>query len=203
VIVLPRAGDEAPAPWSLLPATDSAGGRVLLAYRQSWRDDQRPDDESSTPRLDLEARATEVRHHGYAVHDQGATTSLAVPVPMVPTPLAALVLTGRTNALSGDGRWALLTALRRAAARLGDSYHPAGVDVLRRDAQRRGGSRIDDERRRQSASPTPPSGLSRPTEPTRSSACAAPPSALDGTEGADRRNARPRSTSDAACSTGS
>ena len=121
VIVLARAGDQAPAQWSLLPATDSAGGNVLLAYRQSWRDDQRPDDESSTSRLDLEARATEVRHLGYAVHNQGATTSLAVAVPMVPTPLAALVLTGRTNALSGDESGALLTALRGAAARLGDS----------------------------------------------------------------------------------
>lgn len=29
VIVLARAGDQAPAPWSLLPATESAGGSVL------------------------------------------------------------------------------------------------------------------------------------------------------------------------------
>lgn len=122
VIVIARAGDGAPAAWSLLPATDSAGGSVLLAYRESWRDDQRPDDESSTG-LDLEARATELRHHGYALHDHGDTTSLAVPVPMVPTPLAALVLAGPASTLSGDEREALLTVLRRAAARLGDSYH--------------------------------------------------------------------------------
>jgi DNA-binding IclR family transcriptional regulator len=122
VIVIATAGDGPPAPWSLLPATDSAGGSVLLAYRQSWRDDQRPDDESST-RLDLEPQATEVRRHGYAIHEQGDTRSLAVPVPMVPTPLAALVLSGPTRALSGDEREALLPVLRRAAARLRDSHH--------------------------------------------------------------------------------
>jgi DNA-binding IclR family transcriptional regulator len=121
VIVIARAGDGAPGLWSLLPATASAGGSVLLAYRQSWRDDQRPDDESST-RLDLEARASEVRYHGYAVHDQGDTTSLAVPMPMVPTPLGALVLMGPASALSADEREAHLTVLRGAAARLGDSY---------------------------------------------------------------------------------
>jgi DNA-binding IclR family transcriptional regulator len=120
VIVLARAGDHAPATWSLLPATDSAGGNVLLSYRESWRDDQRPDDESPTG-PDLEARATEVRHHGYALNDQGETRSIAVPVPMIPTPLAALVLGGPTGALDGDEREALLTVLRRAAARLGDS----------------------------------------------------------------------------------
>jgi DNA-binding IclR family transcriptional regulator len=122
VLVLARAGDQAPAQWSLLPATDSAGGHVLLAYRQSWRDDQRPDKEKMT-RLDLEARATEVRHHGYAVQAQGDITSLAVPVPMLPAPLAALVLSCQTRALSDTDREALLTALQRTAARLGDSHY--------------------------------------------------------------------------------
>jgi DNA-binding IclR family transcriptional regulator len=32
VLVIARAGDQAPALWSLLPATESAGGNVLLAY---------------------------------------------------------------------------------------------------------------------------------------------------------------------------
>jgi DNA-binding IclR family transcriptional regulator len=122
VIVLASAGDRAPAPWSLLPATDSAGGNVLLAYRESWRDDQRPDDERPTG-LDLETIATNVRHQGYALHDQGETRSLAVPVPMVPTPLAALVLAGPASALTSDKRKVALAALRDAAARLGDSYH--------------------------------------------------------------------------------
>jgi len=122
VIVLASAGDQAPVRWSLLPATDSAGGDVLLAYRESWHDDQRPDDEN-TARLDLEARASEVRRDGHAVQAHGDITSLAVPVPMVPTPLAALVLSGHTRALSDADREALLTALRRSAARLGDSYH--------------------------------------------------------------------------------
>jgi DNA-binding IclR family transcriptional regulator len=122
-IVVARAGANAPALWSLLPATASAGGHVLLAYRQSWRDDQRPDDESST-RLDLEARAAEVRDHGHAVHhDQHHAMSLAVPVPMVPAPLAALVLTCPATALSDDERERLLTVLLDEAARLGDPYH--------------------------------------------------------------------------------
>jgi hypothetical protein len=49
--------------------------------------------------------------------------SLAVPVPIVPTPLAALVLSSHTSPLSDDDREALLTALRHAAARLGDYHH--------------------------------------------------------------------------------
>lgn len=122
VLVLASAGDGAPAPWSLLPATDSAGGSVLLAYRESWRDNQRPDDESSTGPA-LEATATEVRDRGYALGEHGGTQSLAVAVPMVPLPLAALILAGPTTALDGDQREALLAVLHRAAARLGDSYH--------------------------------------------------------------------------------
>jgi DNA-binding IclR family transcriptional regulator len=120
VMVVARAGDGAPGLWSLLPAADSAGGSVLLAYRQSWRDDQRPDDERSTP-LDREARAIEVRHNGYAVHHHGETTCLAVPVPGDPPPLAALVLSGPASALCGDEQRTALRVLRRAAARLGDS----------------------------------------------------------------------------------
>ncbi|HEX7300444.1 MAG TPA: hypothetical protein VF257_15705 [Solirubrobacteraceae bacterium] len=123
VLVLARAGDRAPDPWSLVPATECAGGNVLLAYRQSWRDDQRPDEENTT-RLDLEARAAEVRHHGYAVLAQGDITSLAVPIPMVPAPLAALVLLCQTRALSDADREALSAVLRRAAARLGDTHDP-------------------------------------------------------------------------------
>jgi len=122
VIVLASAGYRAPAPWSLLPATDSAAGSVVLAYRESWRDDQRPDDERST-RQDFEALATAVREQGYALHDQDDTASLAVPVPMVPTPLAAVVLAGPPSALIGDDSGAALAVLRDAAARLGDSYH--------------------------------------------------------------------------------
>jgi hypothetical protein len=42
--------------------------------------------------LDLEVRAVEVRRDGYAANAHGDVTSLAVPVPMKPAPLAALVL---------------------------------------------------------------------------------------------------------------
>jgi DNA-binding IclR family transcriptional regulator len=123
VIVLARAGDRAPALWSLLPATDSAGGSVLLAYRHSWRDAQRPIDDHQA-RLDLEARAAEVRRDGYAVNAQGNTTSLAVPVPMDPAPLAALVLSSDMGALRDNGHEALLTVLLEAARRLNDSQSP-------------------------------------------------------------------------------
>lgn len=92
VLVLASAGEQAPAPWSLLPATESAGGSVLLAYRQSWRDVQRPGDDVA--RLDLEARAAQARRDGYGVLDRGEKRSLAVPIPAAPpAPLAAIAPT--------------------------------------------------------------------------------------------------------------
>ena len=48
-------------------------------------------------------------------------TSLAVPVPMDPAPLAALVLSSDMRALRDDDREALLTVLREAAGQLNDS----------------------------------------------------------------------------------
>jgi DNA-binding IclR family transcriptional regulator len=120
VIVLARAGEQAPALWSLQPATDSAGGSVLLAHRQSWRDAQRPNEEGTT-RLDFEMRAADVRGAGYAVNAQGNVTSLAVPVPMIPAPLAALVLSSYARDLSDDAREALLGVLRDAAERLSNA----------------------------------------------------------------------------------
>ena len=119
VIVLATAGRQAPALWSLLPATHSAGGSVLLAYRQSWRDAQRPDEDHRVV-LDPEARAAEVRRDGYAVDAQGGMTSLAVPVPMDPAPLAALVLSSTMPVLDDDGREGFLAVLRNAAQRLSD-----------------------------------------------------------------------------------
>ena len=120
VIVLAGAGEYAPALWTLLPATESAGGSVLLAYRQSWRDAQRPADDHMAS-VDLEARAAKVRRDGYAANAQGDVMSLAVPVPMDPAPLAALVLSSHTGALCDNGREALLTVLRDAADRLNDA----------------------------------------------------------------------------------
>ncbi|HEX7298882.1 MAG TPA: hypothetical protein VF257_07725 [Solirubrobacteraceae bacterium] len=119
VLVVASAGDHAPALWSLLPATESAGGNVLLAHRQSWRDAQHPDDHTGS--LDLEARAAEVRRHGYAVNTQGNATTLAVPVPMEPAPLAALVVSFEALALGEDDRDALLTVLRDTAEQLKDA----------------------------------------------------------------------------------
>jgi DNA-binding IclR family transcriptional regulator len=119
VIVLASAGDHAPASWSLLPATESAGGSVLLAYRQSWRDAQRPTDDH-TATLDPETRAAEVRRDGYAVDTQGNTTTLAVPVPMHPAPLAALVLSSPA-AVGDHSREAVLAVLRNTAQGLSDT----------------------------------------------------------------------------------
>ena len=76
VIVIARAGDQAPALWSLLPATDSAGGSVLLAYRQSWRDAQRPSGE--------EARHADSKHapsRSVARATQHTTTGTRHPSP--------------------------------------------------------------------------------------------------------------------------
>jgi DNA-binding IclR family transcriptional regulator len=123
VIVLARAGEHAPALWSLLPATDSAGGSVLLAYRQSWRDAQRPDDDRTAIR-DPEARAAEGRRDGYAVDTRGNMTSLAVPVPMHPAPLAALVISSAIPALGDDGHKGVLAVLRNAAQDLSDALPP-------------------------------------------------------------------------------
>jgi DNA-binding IclR family transcriptional regulator len=123
VLVVARAGDHAPALWSLLAATESAGGSVLLAYRQSWRDAQRPDDDRIA-RLDLEARAAEVRRDGYAVNIQDTATSLAVPVPAEPAPLAALVLSSDTLELSDSHRGGLVTVLGDTAAQLNEPQLP-------------------------------------------------------------------------------
>lgn len=124
VIVLATAGKHAPRLWSLLPATASAGGHILLAYRRSWRDDQRPDSETATD-LDLDALAREVRQQGYAIrHDDRGTTSIAAAVPMAPAPLAALVLTIPEHDVGDDQRDALVDLLWRAAGRIGDYCRP-------------------------------------------------------------------------------
>jgi DNA-binding IclR family transcriptional regulator len=119
VIVLASAGDHAPPLWSLLPATDSAGGSVLLAHRQSWRDAQRPT-EHHTATLGTEARAAEIRRTGYAIDTDGNTTTLAAPVPMHPAPLAALVLSSPA-AVSDHDREAVLTELRNTAQGVSDA----------------------------------------------------------------------------------
>jgi DNA-binding IclR family transcriptional regulator len=113
VLVLASAGNYAPEPWSLLPATESAGGGVLLAYRQSWRDAQHPD-EDHTAILDSEARGAEIRRNGHAVDTHADTTTLAVPVPKHPAPIAALVLSSPT-AVRDQSREAALAELRNTA----------------------------------------------------------------------------------------
>ena len=118
ILVLASAGRQAPSPWSLQPARDSAAGSVLLAYRQSWRDHQRPDDETRIPQP-LGAGAADVRRRGYAVHRQGNTTSLAVSLATV-TP-AALAVSGAPRDLSGSARDRVVAVLLAESAELGDA----------------------------------------------------------------------------------
>src|SRR5919201_1222908 len=71
----------------------------------------------------LEARAIEVRRQGYAAHNDRDTTSLAVPVPMDPAPLAALVVSHNGGAVSDDEHESLLVTLRNTAGWLrGPAY---------------------------------------------------------------------------------
>jgi DNA-binding IclR family transcriptional regulator len=118
VIALAGAGAGAPVPWSLLPAADCAGGRLLLAYRHSWRDRQRPSDEPAR-QPDLDASVRQIRDRGYAMRDDGRSREIAVAVPASAAPLAALVVRRSIPAPVDDGEAALLSFLRRAAAELG------------------------------------------------------------------------------------
>jgi hypothetical protein len=100
-LVVAAAGDHAPAPWTVRPATACAGGRLLLA--------------SGTPGRD---------HPTHAAHFQSDTeASLAVAIPM-PTPrLAALALTCPVEELRPKPREQLLMLLTDGAARLRDVRH--------------------------------------------------------------------------------
>jgi DNA-binding IclR family transcriptional regulator len=86
VVVLASAGPDAPGPLSLLPASTSAAGRVLLAYRQTWRDSQIV---ASTDSL-AEDAAARIRQRGHAVSED--ESSIAVAVPTTDPPIAALAL---------------------------------------------------------------------------------------------------------------
>jgi DNA-binding IclR family transcriptional regulator len=99
----------------LLPAHATAAGKVLLAFRQPWRDSvlanplPRYTDATITSRLDVERSATQVRACGYAIDAgeyQRGVIGIAAPVFVDGNVRAAL-------ALSGPGRDAdLVDALR-------------------------------------------------------------------------------------------
>jgi DNA-binding IclR family transcriptional regulator len=73
----------------LLPAHATAAGKVLLAFRQPWRDSvlanalPRYTDATVTCRLDIERNATHTRARGYAIDDgeyQYGVLGIAAPV---------------------------------------------------------------------------------------------------------------------------
>ena len=96
---------QAPQPMlgELLPAHATAAGKVLLAYRQPWRDSILSDplqvytDRTVTSPVEIEAAATQTRARGYAVDDgehTPGTLAIAAPIWMddkVPAALAASV----------------------------------------------------------------------------------------------------------------
>lgn len=96
VLVLASAGTASPPAWTLLPAIESAPGRILLVHRDAWRESQRGAMNTGAWER-LEAEAPAIRDAGYAE----APNSLAVPVPTLgaepPTLALALHRTAGEN----------------------------------------------------------------------------------------------------------
>jgi DNA-binding IclR family transcriptional regulator len=87
----------------LLPAHATAAGKVLLAFRQPWRDSilanalPRYTDATITSRLDIERSAARIRARGYAIDDgeyQCDMLGIAAPVLVAGSVPAALALSG-------------------------------------------------------------------------------------------------------------
>lgn len=96
VLVLARAGSGRPWACELLPAAETAAGRVLLAYRHSWR--------QSLADGNMEKTAEAIRAHGYELDGRRGADSprwLAAPVGHV-RPVAALALVGAGAPVDAD-----------------------------------------------------------------------------------------------------
>ena len=100
---------QAPEPMlqELLPAHATAAGKVLLSYRQPWRDSMLSErlqpytDRTVTSRAEVEAAATQTRARGYAVDEgeyQPDTLAVAAPIFAEDRVPAAVALTLRTAA---------------------------------------------------------------------------------------------------------
>jgi DNA-binding IclR family transcriptional regulator len=85
----PRTACPHPTLGELLPAHATAAGKVLLAYRQPWRDSILTEplhaytDHTATSPADIEAAAVETRARGYAIDEaeyQEDTFAIAAPV---------------------------------------------------------------------------------------------------------------------------
>jgi DNA-binding IclR family transcriptional regulator len=82
-------GPPAPALRELLPAHATAPGKLLLAFRQRWRDSilarplRRYTDATMTTREEVERSATEIRARGYAIEkDEHRRAMLAIAAPV-------------------------------------------------------------------------------------------------------------------------
>jgi DNA-binding IclR family transcriptional regulator len=111
-VLVIAASDDAPQPWTLLPATDSAAGRALLAGREHWRSV-----------LDADDVAEDVHARGYALAALAANGTreawVAVSVPILDRggPIAALALR-LSRAAGAPEEQPLVETLRRHAERL-------------------------------------------------------------------------------------
>jgi DNA-binding IclR family transcriptional regulator len=110
----------------LLPAHATAAGKVLLAFRQPWRDSvlagglRRYTERTITEPFDFERAATEIRSHGYAIDDgeyRSGTLGIAAPVFIGDDVRAALALARRRDGVA-DVVDALVERVVAAAAAL-------------------------------------------------------------------------------------
>jgi IclR family acetate operon transcriptional repressor len=110
----------------LLPAHATAGGKVLLAFRQPWRDSvlagglRRYTERTITAPLDIERAASEIRTRGYAIDDgeyRSGTLGVAAPVFVRDDVPAALALARRRDGVA-DVVDALVERVVAAAATL-------------------------------------------------------------------------------------
>jgi len=116
-----------PALRELLPAHATAAGKVLLAFRQSWRDSiltqplPRYTDTTITSALELDRAATEARARGYAIDDgeyDAGVFGVAAPVFVGQDVPAALAISGRRSDATAHHVDALAQRVMSSAAAL-------------------------------------------------------------------------------------
>jgi DNA-binding IclR family transcriptional regulator len=125
-----------PALRELLPAHATAPGKVLLAYRQTWRDSvlaeppSRYTERTLTSAAEIEAAAIEIRTRGYAVDDreyQLDTLGIAAPVFADREVPAALAVTTEARPIEDPATRDLSEELLRSASALTSTLRPTHV----------------------------------------------------------------------------
>ena len=115
VVMIACSGRQGMRPWTLLPAFDDAGGRLLLAYRRDWRASVLRDPRDMPER---EVVQTLGRRHALVESSGSGTSSIAVAVPnSSETPIAGLGLRGPTEHLVPEAD-SLVHLLHHEATRL-------------------------------------------------------------------------------------